>query len=168
MENEESFEEKLKAWLFSADKVAVVGVGNTMRRDDGLGVEIVKLLRGRVSKRVSLVEAETMPENYMDPLLEFRPSHILIIDSGLMGKRPGSAKLLKPNENMKTPISTHMLQLEVFCAYLEKAIRAKILLLVVQPKDTSIGEGVTKEIEKAAETISDFLIEILPKRQKGD
>jgi hydrogenase 3 maturation protease len=164
MEKEESLEEQLKAWLFSAQKVAVVGVGNTMRRDDALGVEIVKLLQGRVSQRVSLVEAETMPEDYLDSLLEFRPSHILIIDSGLMGKRPGSAKLLNPNENMKTPISTHMLQLEVFCAYLEKAIRAKILLLIVQPKDTSIGEGVTKEIAKAGERISDFLLEILPKR----
>jgi Ni,Fe-hydrogenase maturation factor len=56
-----------------------------------------------------------------------------------------------------------MLQLEVFCAYLEKAIHARILLLIVQPKDTSIGEGVTKEIAKAEEIISDFLIEILPK-----
>jgi len=162
MENEKSFEEKLKAWLFSAKRVAVVGVGNAMRRDDALGIEIVKLLQGKVSKRVSLVEAETMPENYMDPLLEFRPSHILIIDSGLLGKRPGSAKLLKPNENVKTPISTHTLQLEVFCAYLEKAISAKILLLIVQPKDTSMGEGVTKEIAKAEERISDLLIEILP------
>jgi hydrogenase maturation protease HycI len=163
MENEESFEEKLKAWLFSADRVAVVGVGNTMRRDDALGVEIVKRLRGKVSQRVSLVEAETMPENYIDPLLEFRPSHVLIIDSGLMGKRPGSARLQKPNENVKTPISTHTLQLEVFCVYLEKAIRAKILLLIIQPKDTSVGEGVTKEIAKAEERISDLLIEILPK-----
>ena len=162
MENEESFEEQLKAWLFSAEKVAIVGVGNTMRRDDASGVEIVKLLRGRVSERVSLVEAETMPENYIDPLIEFRPSHILVIDSGLMRKKPGSAKLLKPNENTKTPISTHMLQLEVFCAYLEKAIGAKILLLVVQPKDTSMGEGMTREITKAGDRISDLLIGILP------
>jgi hydrogenase maturation protease HycI len=162
MENEKSFEERLKAWLFSAERVVVVGVGNMMRRDDALGVEIVKLLRGKVSRKVSLVEAETMPENYIDPLLEFRPSHVLIIDSGLIGKRPGGAKLLRPNEDMKTPISTHMLQLEVFCAYLEKAISAKILLLIIQPKDTGMGEGMTKEIARAGERISDFLIETLP------
>jgi len=163
MENEESFEEQLKAWLFGAEKVAIIGVGNTMRRDDALGVEIVKLLRGRVSESVRLVEAETMPENYIEVLVEFCPSRILIIDSGLMGKKPGSTKLLKPNENAKTPISTHMLQLEVFCAYLEKAIRAKIMLLIIQPKETGIGEGVTKEMAKVAEGISDFLIEVLPK-----
>jgi len=162
MDNEESFEEKLKAWLFSAERVAVVGVGNTMRRDDALGVEIVKLLQGKVSQRVSLVEAETMPENCIDSLLEFRPSHILIIDSGLLGKRSGTAKLLRPNQNIKTSISTHMLQLEVFCAYLEKAIGAKILMIVVQPKDTSMGEGMTREIARAGERIVDLLIEILP------
>ena len=163
MGDEESFEEQLKVWLFGAESVAVVGVGNTMRRDDALGVEMVKLLQGKVSERVSLVEAETMPENYIDTLVDFRPSHILIIDSGLMGRKPGSKKLLKPNENVKTPISTHMLQLEVFCAYLEKAIHAKIMLLIIQPKDTCIGEGVTKEIAKAVERISDFLIEALPR-----
>ena len=160
--NENSFEEKLKAWLFSAEKVAIVGVGNTMRRDDAVGVEIVKLLHDKVTYRVSLVEAETMPENYMDTIVNFHPSRILIIDSGLIGKRPGNVKLLALNETMKTPVSTHMLPLQVFCAYLEKTINAKILLLIVQPKDTGMEEGLTKEIAKTAERIADFLIEVLP------
>ena len=162
MENEKGFEEELKGWLFGAEKVTVVGIGNTMRSDDAVGIEIVKLLHSKVSSRVGLVEAETMPEDYMDTIVSFHPSRILIIDSGLIGKTPGNVKLLAPNEAMKTPVSTHMLPLQVFCAYLEKTISAKILLLIVQPKDTGMGEGLTKEIAKTAEGIADLLIEILP------
>jgi hydrogenase 3 maturation protease len=162
MENENDFEEKLKAWLFGAEKVAIVGVGNTLRRDDAAGVEVVKLMQGKVSSKVSLIEAETMPENYIDTLVNLNPSHIQIVDSGLIGKKPGDAQLLAANETMITPISTHMLPLQILCAYLEKTINAKILLLIIQPKDIGMREGLTRKIAKTAERIAGFLIETLP------
>jgi hydrogenase 3 maturation protease len=154
--------EKLKAWLSQAEKVVVVGVGNTMRRDDAVGVEIVKLLQSKVSPNVLLIEAETMPEDYMDQIVNFHPSHVLILDSGLIGEKPGNAQLLAPAENMKAAVSSHMLPLQVFCAYLEKAIRAKILMLIIQPKDTEIGENLTKELTNSAQKIADFLVGVLP------
>jgi hydrogenase 3 maturation protease len=162
MKEENGYEQKLEAWLSGVERVAVIGVGNTMRRDDAIGVEIVKLLQSRVSSNVLLIEAETMPENYIDQIVDFHPSHVLILDSGLVGGRPGNIKLLTPTENMKATVSSHMLPLQVFCAYLEKAINAKILMLVVQPKDTGMGEALTKELTNAASKTADFLIELLP------
>jgi len=160
--NEDGFKGKLKTWLAGAEKVAVVGVGNAMRKDDAVGVEIVKILRKRVSSRISLIEAETMPENYIEQIIDFCPSHVLIIDSGLIGEKPGKVKFLALTETSKTAISTHMLPLQVFCAYIEKAINAKILLLVIQPKDTGMGEDLTKELKETAGKIADFLVKILP------
>jgi hydrogenase 3 maturation protease len=154
--------ERLKSWLSGAERVAVVGVGNLMRRDDAVGVEIVKLLHSKVSPNVILVEAETMPENYIDEIADFHPSHVLILDSGLIGVEPGNAKLLAPSENMKAPVSSHMLPLQVLCAYLEKAINVKILMLILQPKDTGIGEGLSNELTNAAKKTADFLIKFLP------
>jgi len=162
MKEESRYEQKLKAWLSGVRRVAIVGVGNTIRRDDAIGIEIVRLLQGKASPDVLLIEAETMPENCIDQIVDFHPSHVLILDSGLVGGRPGNAKLLKPTENMKATVSSHMLPLQVFCAYLEKAINAKILMLVVQPKDTEIGEALTKELTSAANKTADFLIELLP------
>ncbi len=161
MSKENDFQQKLKAWLSDAKKVAVVGVGNIMRRDDAVGVEIVKLLQGKVSPDILLLEAETMPEDYMERIVDFHPSHVLILDSGLIGEKPGKAKLLAPTENMKTAVSSHMLPLQVFCAYLEKALNAKFIMLVIQPKNTEIGEGLTKELTKSSRDIADFLVEIL-------
>lgn len=162
MSKRKGFETKLKAWLSNAEKVAIVGVGNTMRKDDGVGVEIVKLLQDKVSSKVCLVEAETMPENYLDQIIDFRPSHVLIIDSGLIGTSSGDVKLLMPTEDMKTAVSSHMLPLQVFCAFLEKAINAKILMLIIQPKDTEMSEGLTKELATVARKIVDFLLAVLP------
>jgi hydrogenase 3 maturation protease len=161
LKKENAHEQKLKAWLSGAKKVAVVGVGNTMRRDDAVGVEIVKLMRRRVSPNVLLIEAETMPENYIDPIVDFHPSHVLILDSGLIGEKPGSTKLLAPIENMAA-VSSHMLPLQVFCAYLEKAISVKIQMLILHPKDTEMSEGLTRELTNAAKKTADFLVKILP------
>lgn len=162
MNRENSYQQKLKAWLSGAGRVTVVGVGNTMRRDDAVGVEIVKLLQGKVSPSVLLLEAETMPEDYMDQIVDFRPSHVLVLDSGLIEEKPGNAKLLAPTENMKAAVSSHMLPLQVFCVYLEKSINAKILMLIIQPKDTEMGEGLTKELMNVSKRTADFLIENLP------
>jgi hydrogenase 3 maturation protease len=162
MKKENGYQQKLKAWFSSAERVAVVGVGNTVRRDDAVGVEIVKLLQSKVSLNVLLIQAETTPENHIDQIVDFHPSHILILDSGLIGEKPGNAKLLAPNENMKAAVSSHMLPLQVFCAYLEKAINVKILMLIVQPKDTEMGEGLTRELINASRKTADFLIRTLP------
>lgn len=162
MKKENAYEQKLKAWLSGAKKVAVVGIGNTMRRDDAVGVEIVQLMQRRVSPDVLLIEAETMPENYIDQIIGFHPSHILILDSGLIGGKPGSAKLSAPTENIEAAVSSHMLPLQVFCAYLEKAINVKIQMLIAQPKDTEMGEGLTRELTNAAKKTAGFLIKNLP------
>jgi hydrogenase 3 maturation protease len=154
--------EKLEAWLSDAERVAVVGVGNIMRRDDAVGVEIVKLLQGKISSNVLLIEAETMPENYIDQIVDFLPSHILILDSGLIGEKPGDTKLTAPTKDLNSAVSSHTLPLQVFCAYLEKAIKTKILMLIIQPKNTEIGDGLTKELKKAAQKIADFLVRGLP------
>jgi hydrogenase 3 maturation protease len=162
MKAENGYQQELKAWLSGAERVAVVGIGNTMRGDDAIGVEIVNLLRSKVSPNVLLIEAETMPENYIDQIVDYHPSHVLILDSGLIGKKPGATKSLTPTENMQAAFSSHMLPLQVFCAYLEKAISVKILMLIVQPKDMEMGEGLTKELINAAKKTADFLIKILP------
>jgi hydrogenase 3 maturation protease len=152
--------QKLEAWLSDARKVAVVGIGNTMRRDDAVGVEITKLLQGKVSSNVLLIEAETMPEDHIDKIVEFHPSHVLVLDSGLIRGKPGRVKLLASIEN-KPAISSHMLPLQVFCVYLKKALKAKIIMLIIQPKSTEMGEGLTSELTNATQKIAALLVRIL-------
>jgi len=156
-------EAELKKWLSNAQKVVVAGIGNPLRKDDYVGVEIVRNLQNRVSQFVYLIECETVPESFIEPITEFQSTHILIIDAAMLNLKPGSSKLIEPSRMMKHPaISTHALPLRIFCEYLAKTTDAKIALLVIQPKDTDFGEGLTSILRETAMTLTNLLSRILP------
>jgi hydrogenase 3 maturation protease len=156
-------ESSLKEWLSGAERVVVAGIGNPFRRDDFVGVEIVRNLQNRVSGSVFLIEAETVPESFIDPISKFKPTHILMIDAGIMNQKPGTAKLADPTQLMrKTSISTHTLPLRIFCDYLTETTAAKIALLIIQPQDASFGEGLTPKLKQTAKNLTTQLKKLLP------
>ena len=162
-EQKVGIESSLKEWFSGAEKVVVAGIGNPFRRDDFVGVEIVRNLQNKVSESVFLIEAETVPESFIDPITKFKPTHILIIDAGLLNQKPGTSKLADHKQLMrKTSISTHTLPLRIFCDYLTATTGAKISLLVVQPEDTRFGEELTPKLRETAKNLTKLLLNILP------
>ena len=158
-------EESLRTWLSGAKKVAIAGVGSSLRRDDFVGVQIVKNLQNKVSGNVSLLECETVPESFLEPISDFKPTHVLIIDAAILNLRPGASRLVKPEKIAEVPVSTHILPLSLFSEYLTEMMGAKVALLAIQPKETSFGEGLTEELKKTARDLTDLLIKILPKQK---
>jgi len=153
----------LGSWLADAEKVVVAGIGNPMRRDDFVGIEILRRLRGKVSDRVYLVECETIPESFMEPIVEFNPTHILLIDAALIGLNPGASKLIEPENLSELPaVFTHALPLRIFCEYLQMTTNAKIALLAIQPKNADFGEGLTSEVKNTAEKMANLLLKLFP------
>jgi len=156
-------ETRLRNWLSNARRVVIAGIGNPLRKDDFVGVKIVRSLRNKVSETVYLVECETVPESFIQPIEEFKPTHILVIDAALLNLKPGSSKLVEPAQLAEQiAISTHALPLQIFCDYLARTTGAKIALLAIQPKDASFGEGLTVELEKTAKHLTNLLLKILP------
>jgi hydrogenase 3 maturation protease len=154
---------ELEKWLSDAERVVIAGVGNPIRLDDFVGVKIVQDLRGKVSDRVYLIECETVPESFIRQIIDFKPTHILLIDAAILGLNPGESKLVNPEQLTNFPaLSTHMLPLRIFCEYLTKTTKAKIALLLIEPKQTDFGEGLTLEVEVAARHIVDALLAVLP------
>ena len=155
-------EKELREWLAGHGRVVVAGIGNPIRRDDFVGVKIIQDLRGKVSSNVSLIECETVPESFMDEITEFKPSHVLLIDAAVMQLKPGNVRLFDAEKVTIFPaISTHMLPLRVFCEYITKMSGAKIALLLIEPSNTEFGEGLTGEIEVAAENVTMNLLKML-------
>ncbi len=160
--DEDETEHELQEWFSGADKVVIAGIGNPLRRDDFVGVKIVRDLQDSVSSSVYLIECETVPENFIEPIIRFNPSHVLIIDAALLNLKPGSSKLIDPGQMVKqSATSTHALPLRIFCEYLARATNTKIALLLIQPGDTSFGEGLTREVQNTAERIARFLSRFL-------
>jgi len=153
----------LSAWLSDAKRVVVAGIGNPLRMDDYVGVRIVRDLRGKVSENVCLIECETVPESFIQQIIDFDPTHILLIDAALLGLKPGESKLMNPKSLVMFPaISTHALPLRIFCDYLAETTKAKIALLLIEPKKADFGEGLTPEVEASANEIVNLLIKLLP------
>lgn len=125
----------LEKWLAGAEKVVVAGIGNPIRRDDFVGVKIVQELQGKVSERVFLIECETVPESFIQQIVDFSPTHLLLIDAAILRLKPGESRLVMPEQLTGLPaFSTHMLPLRIFCEYLTKTTGTKIALLLIQPR----------------------------------
>lgn len=156
-------EKELKTWLSNAEKVVVAGIGNPIRMDDFVGTKIVQDLWGKVSEKIYLIECETVPENFMQQIIDFNPTHVLLIDAAILGLKPGNSRLIRPERLMAFPAySTHALPLGMFCEYLAKMTKANIALLLVEPKKADFGEGLTLEVEASAQDIVDSLLRVLP------
>lgn len=156
-------EYSLTEWLTGAERVVVAGIGNPFRRDDFVGVEIVRNLQNKVSDTVFLIEAETVPESFMQQITDFKPTHILLVDAAIINKEAGTAQLAETKQLMRTTsISTHTLPLRIFCNYLTQTTGAEIALLVIQPQDTSFGEGLTPKLKQTAANLAATLHKLLP------
>jgi hydrogenase 3 maturation protease len=161
VENVFDIKDALKEWFVNPEKVVIAGIGNPIRTDDFVGVKIVQDLKGKVSKTVCLIECETVPESFMQEIVDLKPSHVLLIDAAILGLKPGEIRLIFPEQIADFPaVTTHVLPLRIFCEYVAKMTKAKIALLLVEPENTEFGEGMTLTVKTVAERITKILLEL--------
>lgn len=157
----ETVEKDLRIWLSDSRRVVVAGVGNTLRKDDSVGIKIVRNLKKKASKNIYLIECETTPENSIDSIIKFKPTHLLILDASLLNLKPGAFKIIQPDTIRGIPVLTHTLPINIFAEYITKTTGAKVSLLAIQPKDTDFGEELTNELRKTVEELTDLLSNVL-------
>lgn len=157
-----SVQDAMEKWFAGAEQVVVAGIGNPVRRDDFVGVKIVQNLKGKVSKNVRLIECETVPESFMQEIVDLKPSHVLLIDAAFIGLKPGETRLVFPEQVEDFPaVTTHVLPLRIFCEYITKMAETKIALLLIEPETAEFGEGLTATLQVAVEKITKILLKRL-------
>ena len=134
-------------WLERRAPVAVVGVGNPLRRDDGAGPWIAKGLAELGS--CSAFDAETVPENYLGVLLAVAPAAVLFIDAADGIGAPGECRLVPMNALAPRPASTHAPSLALLAGVLERH-GIECGLLAIQPAATTTGIGLSPDVKRAA------------------
>jgi len=160
--DEYNIQHALKKWFAGAEKVVVAGIGNPIRRDDFVGVKIVQDLQGKVSKNVCLIECETVPESFMQEIVDLKPSHVLLVDAAMLGMKPGETRLVFAEQVTNFPaVTTHVLPLRIFCEYITKMTATKIALLLIEPEDTEFGEGLSPTVQAVADKLTENLIDLL-------
>jgi len=158
-----SWESELRKWLKGCTKLAVLGIGNPLRGDDAVGLEILRLLNGKVPHNVRLIESETTPENFIDEVERFKPSHVLLLDAASFKSKAGAVRLVPTESITGMAVSTHALPLSIFIEVIQKSVKAKVQLLGVQPKAVDFVEGLSPDVEKIAKDVAEALVTVLAK-----
>lgn len=139
----------------SSGKIIVVGVGNLILGDEGIGIHLVGELKKRsFPKNVEIHESGTSSFTFLN--IAEGASHIIVLDAVRMGKRPGTIHKidLVLTENSQSPpklLSLHQLDL---IATLEMAkgvwrLPEKITVIGIEPKSFSVGAKLSKPIAEA-------------------
>jgi hydrogenase 3 maturation protease len=159
--NSNNVKQILVDWLSKEFRLVIVGIGNSLKSDDGLGVVIVNELQGKTTDNIFLIDCGTVPETYVGPIRNFNPSHILMIDAAEIRSKPGTIRFVLPEEIQGLTISTHTLPLNVFAEYLKRETNAEIALLAVQPKNLEFGESLSLEVANAVKSLLDMILDVI-------
>lgn len=138
-------------------KIVIVGIGNTLRADDGFGPALIEKIKGEVG--AVCLDAGSAPENYTGKIIKEHPETILIVDALHLGKKPGEYEIIKKADIARSGLSTHDISPNMFIEYLENQTNADIYMLGVQPKSVSFGEQMSDEVKQSLEAISELIKE---------
>ena len=138
-------------------KVLIVGVGNIMRKDDGFGSILVQRLRNKVS--FDVIDAGMALENYLMQISKIRPEKVVIIDTADMGRPTGEIELFV-NKDVKSAnlFSTHNASFSLTINFLKEQGIKDIILVMVQPKEISFGQGLSPELSLTVEKLTTLIV----------
>ena len=158
-----SLKSQLSDFLKDCEKLIVLGVGNELKSDDGIGPFIIKKLQFEniENKKLILIDGKTVPENFTGKIRKEKPTHLIIIDACLMNSNPGDMQIVDRYDFATIGISTHSMSLSFFVKYLEKDTDFKITFVGIEPESMDWGEKPTPKVEKAADEFIKTLKELI-------
>ena len=141
--------------------VAIIGIGNIMRGDDGCGPKLIENLKNRNIK-ASLFDCGTVPENYIFPILSTSCDTIILVDAADFRAKAGSIKVLALNEISGSGISTHDSSIRLFTDLLATGRdNLNIFAVSIQPKKIAFGEPLSDEVKSGIDVLTGIFAEAL-------
>lgn len=137
-------------------KTIIVGIGNTLRSDDGFGPELIERIKDKVD--AVCIDAGSAPENYLGRIVRENPGAILIVDAVCLGLFPGEYRILQKEDVLNNGLGTHNIPLPMFIEYLEQHTAADIYILAVQPQSLSLGGEMSEKVKRALLEVEEFLL----------
>jgi hydrogenase 3 maturation protease len=137
-------------------KIAVLGIGNRLKRDDGAGSIIAENLSLR---GLTAFDSAVVPENFTGALRKAAPDTLIIVDACAMGLKPGEFRkiALRKVENEDT-FNSHSPGVIELVRYLKEFI-PEIIFIGIEPGSTELGEGLSPEVSEAVIKLEKILTE---------
>jgi hydrogenase maturation protease len=148
---------------FSIGNIAIIGLGNILLSDEGVGVHVINIVKERYtfSPGVEIIDGGTMGLDLL-PLFEGRDK-ILIVDAVDFGKDPGYIGILENDaipSALNSKLSVHHIGLSdvLFASKLIGISPSEICLIGIQPKSLDVSLEMTEEIKGKIETVIDLIL----------
>ena len=137
----------LKELLDRASRLLFIGVGNVLKRDDGVGVIISRQIIER--QGILTLTVEVSIENYIGKINSLEPDEIVLIDCMELGQLPGSYRLLALSEVEDITFNTHNISL----GRLGDFFQYPSYVLGIQPASIEFGDTLSPPVEIAVRQI---------------
>ena len=139
----------------------VLGVGNILMSDDGVGVRLMEQLRGLepALPGVEYVDAGTLSYVLLPQIQACEA--LLVLDAARLGESPGAMRLLRDeamDEFLRTArCSVHEVGIRdlLDMARLTGSLPARRAFLGIEPGETGWGEALSAEVEAALPAAAD-------------
>jgi hydrogenase maturation protease len=133
-------------------RVLVLGIGNLILKDEGIGVHVVRALEEReLHPEVELIDGGTATMDLLS--LIHKAERIIIVDALKAGRAPGTLYRCLPEELKGTserPLSLHQIGLlDVLAMARQLGGSPAVVIIGVEPKEISWGLELTKELQAA-------------------
>jgi len=159
MGSDQSFFEQLNKLRDSP--TVILGIGNILKGDDVAGPLVCEQLTAtKIS--AEMIDAGTVPENYIQRIIKIAPRTLLVIDAIDFGAEAGTIKVFEPHQFNSHVISTHTLSPRLFVDIIRRNIQVDVYFVGIQPAQTQLGQPVSAAVSRAIEQLSGVLAEVFP------
>jgi len=140
--------------LRGAENLLFIGIGNVLKSDDGVGVEISNHLLDRGKIRSLTVEVSI--ENYIGKINSMAPERIVLVDCMDIGSSPGSYRLMSLENVEDQTFNTHNISLGRFGEF----IPFPTYILGIQPQTLEFGDRLSPTVQHTADKLIQLINQI--------
>jgi hydrogenase maturation protease len=150
--------------------VAIIGIGNLIKSDDGAGLRVIRSLEGKVPSGVELVEGSV----YCADLFTFLDgkSKAIFVDAIDAGEEPGAVFRFSPQEiKQKAALSVSVHDFGLYeliaTARLMGQCPEDIVIFAIQVEHVEFGDQLTEKVAAAVPKVCELVLAELDREGPG-
>lgn len=143
----------------------VMGIGNPLKGDDGVGPYVAGLLAvpkvdsadpSGARNVMESIDCGTVPENFTNVVRRLCPDLLVLVDAAEMGLQAGAIRVIPFDMVGALGLSTHSMPLSMFMSYVADLV-GRVTLVGIQPESMHLGWEMCESVRRAGEELARIL-----------